>query len=142
VCCAACVSHVCLSQGLHIKTADTRRGQITNILFQNNTIYNNTAAIVLEHDYQQEHDKASEIHPTLIQNISFQGNRGRGTATGIQFRCSEKVPCQNVTFLNNSFHHASISCENVHVIDENGNDICPSVRRGPRISKIVELKQS
>ncbi len=96
-----------------------------NILFRNNTIYNTTDLLLLEHDYQQNSDDHKILNPTLFQNISFQGNKGRGTATSVAFRCSESVPCLNVTFFHNDFgSQSAIECQNVDVFDENGNDIC------------------
>jgi len=114
------------SPALHLKTTDTRGGHMKNIVFRNNTVYNTTSVIVLETDYQKGHKKV-EGRPTLIQNLSFQANRGRGTAKGISLSCNKDLPCQNVTFLNNDFDPAaSVRCENVQVIDQNGNNICSS----------------
>ena len=114
------------SPALHLKTTDTRGGHMKNIVFRNNTIYNTTSVISLETDYQKGHKKI-EGRPTLIQNLSFQSNRGRGTAKGINFSCNKDLPCRNVTFLNNNFDPAaSVRCENVQVIDQNGNNICSS----------------
>mmetsp|Transcript_7961 Transcript_7961/g.17110 ORF Transcript_7961/g.17110 Transcript_7961/m.17110 type:complete len:489 (-) Transcript_7961:69-1535(-) len=115
------------SPALHLKTTNTRGGHMENIVFANNTVYNTTSIILVESGYQdKEEDK--KVRPTLIQNLSFQGNHGRGTAKGIQFSCSKYLPCRNVTFLNNNFDPETlVQCENVEVIDQNRNDICSSI---------------
>jgi len=112
------------SPALHLKTADTRGGHMTNIVFRNNTVYNTTFAILLETDYQ-EHQKDTKPRPTLIENIAFESNRGRGTAKSINFNCDKDLPCKNVTFLNNDFDPKEpIRCKNVKVIDKTGTNIC------------------
>ncbi|VEU44129.1 unnamed protein product [Pseudo-nitzschia multistriata] len=112
------------SPALHLKTTGTRGGHMKNILFANNTIHNTTSVILVETDYQDD-GKDRNDRPTLIQNLSFQGNSGVGTAKGIRFACSKYMPCRNVTFLNNKFDpETSVECENVEVIDQNQNNIC------------------
>jgi polygalacturonase len=115
------------SPGLHLKTTDTRGGHMKNIVFRNNTVYNTTSLILLETDYQtDETDNTGK--PTKIENLSFQSNRGRGTAKGISFSCNKDLPCTNVTFLNNDFDPTvSIDCKNVEVIDQNGRNVCSAM---------------
>lgn len=113
------------SPALHLKSTATRGGHMKDIVFRNNTIYNTTSVILLENNYQS-HDQTNEDRPTLIQNLSFQSNRMMGSAKGMNFLCNKKLPCRNVTFFNNDFDPTKIGCENVKVLDQNGNDICPS----------------
>ena len=110
------------SPGLHLKTTDTRGGHMENIMFRNNTVYNTTSVIFLETDYQTNNDNVGR--PTLIKNLTFQSNKGRGSAEGISLSCSKDLPCQDVSFIDNDFHPTSIGCQNVEVIDQNGNNIC------------------
>lgn len=110
------------SPGLHLKTTDTRGGHMENIMFRNNTVYNTSSVIFLETDYQTNND--NEGRPTMIKNLTFENNKGRGSATGISLSCSKDLPCQDVSFLNNDFHPTSISCQNIEVMDENGKNIC------------------
>ena len=110
------------SPGMHLKTTDTRGGHIENIMFRNNTVYNTTGVIFLETDYQT--NSGNEGRPTVIKNLTFQSNKGRGTAEGISFHCSKDLPCENITFFDNDFHPTSIGCEYAKVIDENGKNVC------------------
>ena len=121
------------SPGLHLKTTDTRGGHMKNILFRNNTVYNTSSVILLETTYQTD-KKESHGRPTIIQDISFQSNRGRGTAKGISFSCNKNRPCKNVTFLDNDFDQTvPIECENAEVIDQSGNDVCSSISEDARV---------
>lgn len=118
------------SPGLHLKTTDTRGGHMKNIIFRNNTVYNTTSVILIETAYQTDKNDI-EGRPTMIQNLSFQSNKGRGTATGISFSCNKDLPCRNVTFFNNDFDPtASVQCKNVEVIDQSGTNICSTLATG------------
>lgn len=120
------------SMALHLKTTGTRGGHMQDIVFRNNTIYNTTAAIDLETNYQQK-NSTEDTNPTLIQGISFEGNRGLGTGNNMHFLCPKSLPCKNIAFINNSFAPSGlIECQNVQVLDEFGNDVCQtkSVRNG------------
>jgi len=113
---------------LHIKTTNTRGGHVENVLFRNNTIYNNTFAISVTNEYQT--DNHVNGRPTRIQNLSFESNREGGMAKSISLSCSKDLPCQNVTFRNNDFDPSvPIQCKNVEVIDQNGNNVCSSIAK-------------
>jgi polygalacturonase len=122
------------SIALHLKTTDTRGGHMRHIVFRNNTIYNTTAVILVEQDYQQKPDNTSDIRPTLIQDVLFQNNAARGTASSLQFLCSEHEPCKNISFVNNDFN-APVHCQNVHIRDQTGRDVCsPLQQNSPKIA--------
>ena len=91
-----------------------------NILFRNNTIYNTSSVILVETDYQHHGGE----NPTLIKNLTFQSNKGKGTAKGISFQCSPQLPCEEVSFWDNEFRPTKIGCKNVRVVDENGTNLC------------------
>ena len=122
----------------------------TFVLFENNTVYNNTHVILLESSYQslqqQKNATASlpstseaskyyrqsfdldDRNPTLIQNVSFVGNIVRGKANGIRLACSPDSPCQNIIFWKNDFPHAPpkrINCKYIAsykvIKDDNDN---------------------
>lgn len=110
------------SPGLHLKTTDTRGGHMENILFRNNTVFNTSSVILLETDYQTNND--NEGRPTRIKNLTFENNKGHGSATGISLSCSKDLPCEDVRFIDNDFHPTHISCDNLEIMDENGNNVC------------------
>jgi polygalacturonase len=117
------------SPALHLKTADTRGGHMKNILFRNNTIYNTTSIIWLEHDYQSHPDDRYPLNPTKFENLAFQGNAAKGTLKSMSFNCYDEAHCENITFFSNSFDPLMpIECKNVTILDERGKNICSSSR--------------
>merc|ERR1711871_1447772 len=87
---------------LHLKTALTRGQMIQNIVFKDNTIYNNSDFILLETDYQSGDDLPTDYAPTTVKDIVFTGNRALGSATSASFGCSAKDACHNITVINNT----------------------------------------
>ena len=87
---------------LHLKTTITRSGKIDNIVFDANTIYNNTMFILLETNYQTSQQALPVNYPkTRVSNIQFTNNRALGGAIGAQFHCDPNDPCHNITVVNN-----------------------------------------
>lgn len=92
---------------LHIKSTPTRGGVVENILYRNNTVYNNTSFISMEMDYQTSKDEVPKDYPpTLVRNISFVGNRALGRAVGASFSCAEKDICEDIVVINNTVVNA------------------------------------
>merc|ERR1711862_77088 len=88
---------------MHLKTTLTRGGYMHNILFDSNIIYNNTGFLLIETDYQSNHDNdLLPPYPTTdIRNISFIDNSGLGHAISMNFDCSEFLPCNDIQVKNN-----------------------------------------
>ncbi|KAL3902854.1 MAG: hypothetical protein SGILL_010671 [Bacillariaceae sp.] len=129
VCQSGSCDDVCCgwSPALHLKTADSRGGHMTNILFRNNTVYNTTSVILLEHDYQS-HDDRYPPNPTKFANVSFQGNSAKGTAKSIMFNCYDEAHCENITLASNDFDPSTpVGCQNATVLDEKGDNVCSSL---------------
>jgi len=88
---------------LHIKTTPTRGGVIENIVYRNNTVYNNTGFIFVEMSYQSKDDEIPKDYPpTLVRNISFINNHALGRAVGVTFECAENDVCENFVVINNT----------------------------------------
>lgn len=87
--------------GLHLKTTLTRGGVMENIVFRNNTIYNNTGFIDMQTNYQTGDTPPKGYPATKIRNIAFIGNRALGAGYGATFACSIHDFCENITVVNN-----------------------------------------
>lgn len=108
---------------LHVKTA-LKRGQfLENIVFANNTIYNNTGFIDLETNYQSGDDAPVGYASTVVKDIVFTGNKVLGAGTGATFVCSVKDVCENITVTDNIVAHNADPwhCKFVHTYTTGGN---------------------
>jgi polygalacturonase len=93
---------------LHVKTTITRSGVIENVIYENNTVYNNSMFIFLETNYQKG---SKQIIPpgypkVLLRNIVFRNNVVLGEATAANFHCHPKDPCHNIQVVNNTITKA------------------------------------
>jgi polygalacturonase len=112
---------------LHLKTTTTRSGSIENIFFDNNTVYNTSAFILVETNYHNENQKyIPENYPkTLVRNIFFRYNRALGAATSAQFHCSALDPCYEIHVLNNTILNATNPWECQHIQSYHVQDNVP-----------------
>ena len=85
----------------HLKTTLTRSGYLRHIRFADNVVYNNTGFVLVETDYQSHYQTPPPYPTTQIYNISIVGNSAIGTARGMQFGCSEYMPCQDIVVKDN-----------------------------------------
>lgn len=93
---------------LHIKTTVTRSGEIANVIFQNNTIYNTSMAILVETNYQVDEQNLPPGYPkTNVHHIVFDNNRAIGKATGADFHCNQIDPCHDIVITNNIIQNAN-----------------------------------
>jgi hypothetical protein len=88
---------------LHVKTTILRGGELNDIVFYNNTVWNTSMFILLEIGYQTS---SNELPPntyesTKVQNIAFIGNVARGSAISASFTCSKYDACHNITIFGN-----------------------------------------
>ena len=67
---------------MHLKPALTRGQMIDNVVFWDNTIFNNTGVIDMETNYQSRGTLLTGHAPTKVKNIVFTGNRTLGGCTG------------------------------------------------------------
>ena len=88
---------------IHLKTTLTRGQFIENVIFKDNTIYNNTGFIDMETNYQTKSNTPPKGYAaTAVRNIVFTGNRALGGGTGAAFVCSVNDACDNITVTNNT----------------------------------------
>lgn len=108
---------------LHVKTTPTRGGVIENVIFRNNTVYNNSAFVLLELDYQSDSEPPARYQPTQVRNISYIGNRALGGAVGAQWHCSIQDACEQIVAINNTILHADDpwSCRYIKTFEVSGN---------------------
>lgn len=108
---------------MHIKTALTRGGVMENIMFRNNTVYNNTGFINMQTNYQSGDTPPVGYPATKVRNISFIGNRALGGGVGASWECSVHDVCEGLTVINNTIHtgHSSWGCHYVHTYNVHGN---------------------
>lgn len=88
---------------LHVKTTISRGGELKDIVFYNNTVWNTSMFILLEIGYQTN---SNELPPytyesTKVQNIAFIRNVARGSAVSASFICSKYDACHNISILGN-----------------------------------------
>merc|ERR1711957_991027 len=103
--------------------SESRGGIMENIMFRNNTVYNNSGFIDMETNYQSG-DVGPEGYPaTVVRNISFVGNRALGGATGVTFKCSVKDVCEEISVINNTVLNSDRPwhCNFVHSYNVAGN---------------------
>ena len=108
---------------LHLKTTLTRGQFMENIIFKDNTIYNNTGFIDMETNYQSGDDQPKGYPATVVKNIVFTGNRALGGGTGASFVCSVHDVCENVTVTNNTVANNADpwNCKFIHSYTTSGN---------------------
>jgi len=87
---------------MHVKTALTRGGVMENIVFRDNTVYNNTGFIFMETNYQSGDEPPKDYPPTTVRDITFSGNRALGHGVGASWTCSVNDVCNQVTVTNNT----------------------------------------
>jgi hypothetical protein len=94
-----------------------------NIVFKDNTIYNNSGFIDMETNYQSGDTAPVGYAPTAVKNIVFTGNRALGSATGASFVCSVKDACENITVTNNTVANnpKPWHCKFIHTYTAEGN---------------------
>jgi len=108
---------------MHVKTALTRGGVMENIMFRNNTVYNNSGFINMQTNYQSG-DKGPKDYPaTKVRNISFIGNRALGGGVGAGFICSVHDVCEGLTIINNTIDskQSTWGCHFIHTYNVSGN---------------------
>ena len=114
---------------LHIKTTPTRGGIIENVVYRNNTVYNNTSFILVEMSYQSKDDEIPKDYPpTLVRNVSFIDNHALGRAVGATFDCAENDACEGFVVINNTVAAARVdhnvrvwNCHNIKTFSVSGN---------------------
>lgn len=103
----SCLDKCCgWGPALHLKTTLTRGQFIENVIFKDNTIYNNTGFIDMETNYQtKSNTPPTGYAATAVRNIVFTGNKVLGSGTGADFGCSVNDACENITVTNNTVVH-------------------------------------
>lgn len=109
--------------GIHIKTTLTRGQFLSNIIVENNTIYNNTGFIDLETNYQSGEDLPVHYPKTVVKDISFIGNRALGHGVGATFACDVNDVCHNITVSGNTIANSenSWNCKYIETWTAAGN---------------------
>jgi len=94
-----------------------------NIIFRNNTIYNNTGFIDMETNYQSGDTPPVGYPATKVRNISFVGNRALGGGTGATFKCSVHDFCEELTVMDNFVANSQQPwhCEFIETYTASGN---------------------
>ena len=102
---------------LHVKTTVSRGGAIEDVVFHDNIVYNTSAFILLEMDYQTGNNKPPQGYAaTSIRNISFLRNRAMGRAKRATFDCSVHDSCHEIIAINNTVENAETSPWDCHFV--------------------------
>jgi polygalacturonase len=103
---------------LHLKTTILRSNRIENVVFRDNIVYNTSMFILVETDYQVNHqDVPLHYNKTMVRNIVFQNNQALGEAIGANFNCSKQDPCHEIRVVNKTIAKAAAMDPNNTIIN-------------------------
>lgn len=110
---------------MHVKTALTRGGVMSNIVFRDNTVYNSSGFIFMETNYQSGDVPPTGYPPTTVRDITFDSNRQLSAAGGhgASWTCSVNDVCTGLTVTNNSIDTKSApwSCHYIKTYNASAN---------------------
>ncbi|KAK6147964.1 hypothetical protein DH2020_018876 [Rehmannia glutinosa] len=107
-------------RGIRIKTSPGRGGYVRQITYRNLTLENVRVGIVLKTDYNEHPDEGYDPNALpIIEDINFDGIRGRGIRIPVRIYGSQEIPCSFVQgrVIGKIF---PAPCDNLDVYDEEG----------------------
>ncbi|KAL7099462.1 hypothetical protein ACP275_09G086200 [Erythranthe tilingii] len=130
-------------RGIRIKTSAGRGGYVRKVNYRNLTLDNVRVGIVIKTDYNEHPDEGFDPKALpIIEDISFDGIRGKGVRIPVRIYGSPEIPVRNVTFrdvligitykkkriFQCSFVHGRVigrifpaPCDDLDLYDEEGN---------------------